>query len=154
MMTKMLKQALSRVAAIAAPPPAITISQWAEQRLYLSTEDSAEPGKYTSARAPYQRGIMDAFHEEGAEEITVMSSSQVGKTLIFKAIIGYHIDVDPAPILVVQPTVEMGETFSKDRLAPMIRDTPVLRDKVKDAKSRDTGKIPSRKRIFPAGMSR
>jgi phage terminase large subunit GpA-like protein len=27
----------------------------------------------------------------------------------------------------VQPTVEMGEAFSKDRLAPMIRDTPVLR---------------------------
>lgn len=93
---------------------------------------------------------MDAFHEEGAEEITVMSSSQVGKTLIFKAIIGYHIDVDPAPILVVQPTVEMGETFSKDRLAPMIRDTPVLRDKVKDAKSRDTGNT-IQKKNFPGG---
>lgn len=141
---------MSRVAAIAAPPPAITISQWAEQRLYLSPEDSAEPGKYTSARAPYQRGIMDAFHEEDAEEVTVMSSAQVGKTLIFKAVIGYHIDVDPASILVVQPTVEMGETFSKDRLAPMIRDTPVLRGKVKDAKSRDTGNT-IQKKNFPGG---
>lgn len=97
---------------------------------------------------------MDAFHEEGAEEITVMSSSQVGKTLIFKAIIGYHIDVDPAPILVVQPTVEMGETFSKDRLAPMIRDTPVLHVTKLRMPKAEIPAIPSRKRIFPAGMSR
>ncbi|MDR0703184.1 MAG: phage terminase large subunit family protein [Azoarcus sp.] len=108
----------------------MTVSQWADDRLHLSPEDSAEQGKYTSARAPYQRGIMDAFNEDRAEEIVVMSSAQVGKTLIFKSVVGYHIDVDPSPILVVQPTVEMAETFSKDRLAPMIRDTPVLRGKV------------------------
>ncbi len=147
---KMLKQALHRAAAVAAPPPQITTSQWADERLYLSPEDSAEQGKYTSDRAPYQRGIMDAFNEDGAEEITVMSSSQVGKTLIFKAVIGFHIDVDPAPMLVVQPTVEMAETFSKDRLAPMIRDTPVLRGKVNDAKSRDSGNT-IQKKNFPGG---
>lgn len=128
----------------------MTVSQWADDRLYLSPEDSAEQGKYTSARAPYQRGIMDAFCEDGAEEIVVMSSAQVGKTLIFKTVIGYHIDVDPAPILVVQPTVEMAETFSKDRLAPMIRDTPVLRGKVSDAKSRDSGNT-IQKKNFPGG---
>lgn len=138
------------MAAVAAPPPKINPSQWADERLYLSPEDSAEQGKYSSARAPYQRGIMDAFAEEGAEEITVMSSAQVGKTLIFKALIGFHIDVDPAPILVVQPTVEMAETFSKDRLAPMIRDTPVLRGKVNDAKSRDSGNT-IQKKNFPGG---
>lgn len=135
---------------VAAPPPRITTSQWADERLYLSPEDSAEQGKYTSARAPYQRGIMDAFNEEGAEEITVMSSAQIGKTLIFKAVIGFHIDVDPAPMLVIQPTVEMAETFSKDRLAPMIRDTPVLRGKVNDAKSRDSGNT-IQKKNFPGG---
>ena len=75
-----------------------------------------------SERAPYQRGIMDAFSESGVEEVVMMSSAQVGKTLILKSLIGYFIDLDPSPILVVQPTIEMGETFSKDRLAPMIRD--------------------------------
>lgn len=126
------------------------MSQWADIRLFLSPEDSAEQGKYTSARAPYQRGIMDAFNEDGAEEIVVMSSAQVGKTLIFKSVVGYHIDVDPTPILVVQPTVEMAETFSKDRLAPMIRDTPALRGKVSDAKSRDSGNT-IHKKNFPGG---
>jgi len=56
-----------------------------------------------------------------------MSSAQVGKTEVINNVIGFHIHQDPAPILLVQPTIEMAETWSKDRLAPMLRDTPVLR---------------------------
>jgi len=132
------------------PPPKMTVSQWADACLALSPEDSAEPGQYRSDRAPYQRGIMDAFSEPGVEEVVMMSSAQVGKTLILKAIIGYYIDLDPSPILMVQPTIEMGETFSKDRLAPMIRDTRVLTGKVRDARSRDSGNTILKKH-FPGG---
>lgn len=138
------------MARIAAPPPRILPSQWADQHLYLSPEDSAEPGRYSSDRAPYQRGIIDAFAEDGVEEICVMTSAQIGKTLIIKALIGYYIDVDPSPILLVQPNVEMAETFSKDRLSPMIRDSPRLRGKVSEAKSRDTGNTILKKN-FPGG---
>ena len=81
-MNEVLFNALQRVAKVVAPPPQQTISQWANSSLYLSPEDSAEQGKYTTARAPYQVGILDAFNEENAEEIVVMSSAQVGKTLI------------------------------------------------------------------------
>jgi phage terminase large subunit GpA-like protein len=83
-------------------------------------------------------------------EVVVMSSAQVGKTLLLKAMIGYHIDQDPAPILLVQPTVDMAKTFSKDRLAPMVRDTPALRGKVKDPRSRDSGNTVLQKQ-FPGG---
>ena len=55
----------------------------------------------------------------------------------------------PAPILVMQPTLDMGQTFSKDRLAPMIRDTPVLRGLV-DVKSRYAGNTILKKN-FPGG---
>jgi len=65
-------------------------------------------------------------------------------------IIGYHIHHDPAPILLVQPTLEMAEAFSKDRLAPMIRDTPALHGKVKDARARDSGNTLLHK-VFPGG---
>lgn len=132
-----------------APPPETTVCEWADSHLYLSPEESAEHGKYSSARAPYQRGILNAFNEPDAEEITVMSSSQIGKTLILKAIIGYYIENDPAPILVVQPSIGMAETFSKDRISPMFRDTPVLRDKVKD-KARATDNTILHK-TFPGG---
>lgn len=80
----------------------------------------------------------------------IKASAQVGKTLALLAIIGYHIDQDPAPMLMVQPTVEMAEAFSKDRLSPMIRDTPALRGKVKDPRSRDSGNTLQQKK-FPGG---
>lgn len=69
----------------------------------------------------------------------MMKSSQVGWTEILGNIVGYYVHQDPAPILLVQPTLEMAEAWSKDRLAPMLRDTPVLRDKVKDPRARDSG---------------
>ena len=44
--------------------------------------------------------------------------------------VGYFIAQDPAPILVIQPTLEMAQTWSKDRFAPMLRDSPALKDLV------------------------
>jgi phage terminase large subunit GpA-like protein len=79
-----------------------------------------------------------------------MCSSQVGKTEILLNAIGYFGSQDPAPILVLQPTLEMAETFSKDRLAPMLRDTPILRGLVSDPKSRDGDNTLLHKR-FPGG---
>lgn len=67
-----------------------------------------------------------------------MSSSQIGKTECLNSFVGYVIDQDPGPVLVVQPRVEDGEAWSKDRLAPMLRDTPCLRGKVADVRSRDS----------------
>jgi Bacteriophage tail assembly protein len=77
---------------------------------------------------------MDAASDPSVNEIVVMAGAQLGKTEVILNIIGYHVAHDPAPILVVQPTGQKGmaETFSKDRLAPMLRDTPSLKGKVKD----------------------
>ena len=88
-------------------------------------------------RAEYQRGIMDALSDERIDTVVVMSSAQVGKTEIILNMIGYHASYDPCPILCVQPTLDQAATFSKDRIAPMFRDTPILKDKVKDPRSRD-----------------
>jgi phage terminase large subunit GpA-like protein/intein/homing endonuclease len=65
-------------------------------------------------------------------------------------IIGYCIDQEPCPITVVQPTLEMARTWSKDRFAPMLRDTPALRGKVEDSKSKDNDSTILQK-IFPNG---
>jgi len=74
----------------------------------------------------------------------------VGATEIINNAIGYHIDQDPAPILLVLPTKEIAEAWSKDRLAPMLRDTPRLRGKVSDVKSRDRNNTLLHKK-FPGG---
>ena len=132
------------------PPPSLTVSEWAEAEMRLSAEASAEPGRFRVSRAIYQAGPMDALSDPSIHTIVVMSSAQVGKTTILLAILGFYIDQDPAPILMLQPTLEMGQAFSKDRLAPMLRDTPALQGKVKDARSRDSGNTLMHK-SFPGG---
>ena len=82
---------------------------------------------------------MDAISDPSIREVWVMKSAQVGWTEILNNVVGFHVDQDPAPILMVQPTLEMAEAYSKDRLAPMVRDTPALRDRIADPKSRDSG---------------
>lgn len=101
-------------------------------------------------RAPYQRGMMDAVNEPGVAEVVFMTSSQVGKTEIINNIIGYFAHQDPSPILLIQPTLDMAETWSKDRLAPMIRDTDVLIELFKDPRSRDSNNTLLHKK-FPGG---
>ena len=129
------------------PPPKLTISQWADSYRKLSPESSAESGSWHTSRCEYQREIMDTFNIPNIERIVVMTSSQVGKTEILLNAIGYYIDQDPSPLMVVQPNLTMGQAFSKDRLAAMIRDSDKLRDVVADAKSRDSGNTTMHKKF-------
>lgn len=133
------------------PPPRLTVSQWADAHRKLSPEASAEPGQWVTNRAEFQRGIMDAVSDPLVDEVVVMKSAQVGWTEIINNIAGYFIDQDPAPLMVMQPTLEMAEGWSTDRLAPMVRDTPRLTAKIADAKSRDSGNKLLQKR-FPGGQ--
>lgn len=82
---------------------------------------------------------MDAYNNKRVSVIVVMSSAQVGKTEIVNNIVGYIVDKNPGPVLLLQPTLEMATAWSKDRLAPMLRDTPALFGKVQDARARDSG---------------
>jgi len=94
---------------------------------------------------------MDACSDPSIQEVVVMAGAQLGKTEVILNIVGYHIDNDPSPILVLQPTLEMAQAFSKDRVAAgLIKSTPALRGKVKDPRSRDSGNTTLHK-VFPGG---
>ncbi|WP_438449515.1 phage terminase large subunit family protein, partial [Gorillibacterium sp. sgz5001074] len=97
------------IAKVLAPPPKLTVSTWADLYRKLSPEASAEPGQWRTDRAPYQREIMDAINDPTVPEVVVMSSAQVGKTELLLNGIGFHIDYDPAPIMLLQPTEGMAE---------------------------------------------
>lgn len=132
------------------PPPKLSISEWADQYRQLSSESSAEAGRWSTSRAEYQRGMMDAVSDKTIETVVLMTAAQIGKTELINNVVGFHISQDPAPMLVVQPTLEMAQTWSKDRLAPAIRDTPALSAKIKDPRSRDSGNTTLHK-VFPGG---
>ena len=141
---------MRRSLSILKPPPELSISDWADANRRLSSEASAEPGQWRTSRAEYQRGIMDAISDGSVESVVIMSSSQVGKSEALGNAVGYYIDQDPAPIMVVMPTERDAEAWSKDRFSPMARDTPCLVGKIADPKSRDGSNKILHKR-FPGG---
>lgn len=133
------------------PPPKLTVSEWADEYRKLSSESSAEPGDWRTDRAAYQRGIMDAITDPTVFEIWVEKSAQVGWTEILNNTIGYFVHMDPSPIMLVQPTKDAAEDYSRDRLAPMIRDTPVLHARFSDDRSRASTNT-LRHKTFPGGV--
>lgn len=94
---------------------------------------------------------MDAVNDPLVEEVVVKKSAQVGWTASCGNIIGYFIDQDPSSILIVHPTLEMAESWSKNRLAPMIRDTPCLAAKLADPKARNSANT-IREKSYPGGQ--
>lgn len=94
---------------------------------------------------------MDAMTDPAVEKITIMKSARVGYTLMITNLIGYHIHQDPANILVVQPTIEDAQGYSKDQIKAMLLNTPVIESVSPDFKTRDSRNTMLRKE-FP-GMS-
>ncbi|EMG36603.1 bacteriophage tail assembly protein [Desulfocurvibacter africanus PCS] len=117
-----------------APRPKLTLSEWADRYAYLSAENSSEPGKWKTL--PFQRGLLDLVTDDTLERISIMKSARVGYTKLIDHAVGFFIHHDPSPIMVVQPTIEDAEGYSKEEIAPMLRDTPVLSELAGDPKSK------------------
>lgn len=135
-----------------APDPILTVSQWADEHRMLSTKASAEPGHWRTDRTPYLREPMDCLSASSPiARVVMMFGAQVGKTESGLNFLGYAIHHVPGPILAVQPTLDMAKRLSKQRLASMIEDTPVLRERISDPRSRDSGNTQLMKE-FPGGV--
>jgi Bacteriophage tail assembly protein len=134
------------------PDPLLAVSEWADRHRFLSPRASAEPGRYRTGRTPYMRAIMDALSpSHPARRVAFMKAAQVGATEAGNNWIGYVIHHVPGPMLAVQPTVELAKRFSRQRIDPLIAESPVLRERVKPARSRDAGNTVLSKE-FPAGL--
>ena len=116
------------------------MSAWAEQHRVLSTRASSEPGPWRTARAPYLREIMDALSAvHPAQRVVFMKGAQTGGSEAGNNWLGYIMHHVPAPMLAVQPTVELAKRFSRQRIDPLLEETPALRERVAPARARDSG---------------
>jgi phage terminase large subunit GpA-like protein len=77
--------------------------------------------------------------DSDVDEVVLWAGTQLGKSETCNNWIGYSIDYNPGPILLVQPTLDLAKRYSKQRIASLIDSTPVLRGKVQPARSRDSG---------------
>lgn len=112
------------------PPPSLTVSQWAE-RYRVLPEDEAEPGPWRNSRTPYLIEIMDRLStSDPCEEIVFMKGSQIGGTEVLLNALGFWIEHSPGRILSVLPGEDEASDFSRQRLGPLIENTPVLKARV------------------------
>jgi phage terminase large subunit GpA-like protein len=133
-------------------PEPLTVSEWADGNRILSAVSSSKHGPWETSKTPYLEEVMDALSlGSTVDEVVLMKGSQLGGTEAGLNWIGYIIDHCPAPVMMVQPTTDTGKKYSKQRLAPMIADTPCLHRKVKEARARDSGNTLLVKE-FPGGL--
>lgn len=146
-----LNKAMRKALAGMTPPDDLTVTQWAETKRRLSAESAAEPGPWRTERTPYLREPMDAFTDPKVRHIVMVAASQVGKSEFLNNCIGYIIDEDPGSILFIHPTTIDAQEYSKLRIAPMLRDSPALRQKIAAPKSRDSHNTILQK-AYPGGI--
>ena len=134
------------------PDPRQTLSEWAAENRRLPKEAASEPGRWRNERTPYLVEIMDSLSPDSpVERVVFMKGAQVGGTEAGNNFLGFVVDRGMGPTLVVVKTDSMARRYSKQRLAPLMRDTPSLRFKVKDSRKRDSGNTLLQKE-FPGGV--
>lgn len=144
--------AISSLLAGIKPVDRLTVSEWADQYRYLSSIVSAEPGRWRTARVPYMREIMDQLSSiSPTKKVVFMKGAQIAASESGFNWIGYVIHVAPGPMLAVMPTETTMKRNSKIRLDPMIEATPVLGERIKPARTRDSGNTTLQK-SFPGGV--
>lgn len=107
------------------PLKKISVSNWADTYRQLPS-DAAEPGQWKTSRVPYMREVMDSFTQNNVHRVVVKSAAQVAKSEVLQNVVGRFAHIDPCTIMIVQPTLEMAQDFSRSRLSKMIQDTKVL----------------------------
>ena len=134
------------------PDPLLTVSEWADRYRVLSQRASSEPGRWRTERTPYLKEIMDCLSPSSpVQRVALMKGAQIGGTECGNCWIGYVIHQAPGPMMAVAPTVELAKRNSKQRIDPLIEESEVLRERVKERRSRDSGNTVLSKE-FPGGV--
>ena len=134
------------------PRKRLTVSQWADAYRVLSGKGAAEPGPWRTRRVPYLREPMDALSSlSTVRTVVVMKAAQMGFTEIGLNWIGYNVDHNPGPMLVVLPDLTVRKRWSTQRLDPLVSDSPALHEKINVLQTRATANSVDMK-VFPGGI--
>lgn len=117
------------------PPDDLTASEWADRHRILHPLTSAEPGRWNTDRTPYLREILDSFSDPSVEQLTVMASTQVGKTESILNMIAFAVAEDPGATLLVMPREEDAVQIGQRRIRPMIESCPELTQHLSESKT-------------------
>lgn len=144
------RAAMARVWKHFEPPADLTVSEWAIRNRIMPKGTTPRPGPFRPEK--FQTEMMDAVLDPNVHEIVVMKCTQVGYSdAVLNNIVGYYVDVDPKPMMLVQPTIDNAKDYGKKRITPMIQACAALRARIQDATSRRAGNTLALKE-FPGGF--
>jgi phage terminase large subunit GpA-like protein len=134
------------------PPDDLTIDEWSDRHRALPRVSSSEQGQWRTSRFPFLKEIMQELSPSNPRQrVAIMKGAQLGFTEIAINWMFYTVDHSPAPFLYVSKTLDMVETFSKQRFGPSVEVCTKVKEKLKPEKSRDSGNT-IRKKNFPGGI--
>ena len=126
---------LSRVIA---PRKPMTVSEWAEANLRLSSKGSVAPGAFRIERNPALQEPMDCLSARSSvRQVVCRFPIQFGKSTIESAVIGYSMCENPGPIMVCLPGEVSMKKFIVQKLNPLIEETPAVSECLSSTLSRD-----------------
>lgn len=108
------------------PPENLSVSEWAQKFRILDAKTAAMPGPWRNDKTPYLTEIMNELCNYETQEIVFCKPTQIGGTEAELNMIGFAIQQDPAPMVVVYPTDKLGESIAVNRIKPMIKSSPTL----------------------------
>ena len=117
------------------PPEDISVSEWAQKYRMLDAKSAAMPGPWRNDKTPYLTQIMDELNNYETEEIVFCKCTQVGGTEAELNMLGYIIQQDAAPSMIVYPSDKLGESISENRIKPMLKASPTLRERYYELRS-------------------
>lgn len=133
------------------PRDRLSVSDWSDRHRKLTSEQSSIPGDWVTARNPLLREIMDFFSRHNrAHEMVAMKPSQVGVSEAITNCVGYGMEHNPGPMMVLLPTEQKRDDWKAQKLDPMLRGTPIISAVIGRLRSRDAAQRKDRV-DFPGG---
>lgn len=134
-----------------APDPVVLPSEWARENLIVADGPLANE-KWNPSLTPQLVEILDCLSfEHPCNRISVRKSHQVGFTEVLKCCAANIAVNSPCRAMIVFPTINTVQDFNREKLQPTIEATPVLRNRLKDHKSRSSGGSTALSKRFPGG---
>ena len=121
-----------------APRKPLTVSQWADMNMVLSSKGSAVAGPWRTDANPPLREPMDCLSSRSSvREVVLVYPIQFGKTSVALGVLGYCMDHDPGPVMVCLPGEVSMNKWIAQKLHPVIEETPAMQRALTSVASRD-----------------